>query len=66
LLPYHPPTGLSACLPHRLPAAEGTAKSAAEAEAVMKAERPRVRLNRRQMSALQAWVALRGAGDKQE
>ena len=32
----------------------------------MKAERPRVRLNRRQMAALQAWVALRGAGGKQE
>lgn len=58
--------GRSATVLAAILVAEGTAKSAAEAEAVMKAERPRVRLNRRQMAALQAWVALRGAGGKQE
>lgn len=46
-------------------AAEGVAKGAADAEAVMKAERPRVRLNRRQRAALKQWVAER-EGAKQE
>ncbi|EFN58779.1 hypothetical protein CHLNCDRAFT_56882 [Chlorella variabilis] len=45
--------------------AEGVAKGAADAEAVMKAERPRVRLNRRQRAALKQWVAER-EGAKQE
>lgn len=40
--------------------AEGLAKGAQEAEAMMKAERPRVRLNTRQRDALQQWVAAYG------
>lgn len=39
--------------------AEGLAESAADAEALMKARRPRVRLNRRQKAALKAWVGIR-------
>lgn len=48
------------------PAAEGRAQGASEAEALMKAERPRVRLNRRQQAALHAWLALRQEGAKQD
>lgn len=48
------------------PAAEGRAQGASEAEALMKAERPRVRLNKRQKAALLAWLALRQEGAKQE
>lgn len=40
--------------------AEGAAAGPAEAEALMKAQRPRVRLNKRQMGALKAWAAARG------
>lgn len=39
--------------------AEGRASGVAEAEALMQAQRPRVRLNRRQRAALLAWVARR-------
>ncbi|KAL4424957.1 hypothetical protein ABPG77_002842 [Micractinium sp. CCAP 211/92] len=46
--------------------AEGRAQGASEAEALMKAERPRVRLNKRQKAALLAWLALRQEGAKQE
>lgn len=46
-------------------AAEGLAKGPAEAEALMKAERPRVRLNKRQKAALKQWAAAR-EGRKRE
>lgn len=39
--------------------ADGRAAGVAEAEALMQAQRPRVRLNRRQRAALLAWVARR-------
>lgn len=39
--------------------AEGLAEGAADAEALMKAQRPRVRLNRRQKAALKAWASMR-------
>lgn len=45
--------------------AEGLAKGPAEAEALMKAERPRVRLNKRQKAALKQWAAAR-EGRKRE
>ena len=46
--------------------AQGLAPGAAEAEALMKVQRPRVRLNRRQKAALQEWAALHGAGGKRK
>lgn len=45
-------------------AADGHASGPADAEALMKAERPRVRLNTRQRAALKRWAAARGG--KQE
>jgi len=57
-----PPTCLAPCLP----AADGHAKGASEAEALMKAQRPRVRLNRRQKAALKQWIVLHHEGGKRE
>jgi protein-tyrosine phosphatase len=41
--------------------AEGQARGIGDAEAMLKAERPRVRLNYRQRGALKAWLAGREA-----
>lgn len=46
-------------------AAEGLAKGPAEAEAMMKAERPRVRLNKRQKAALKQWAAAQDGRKRQ-
>ncbi|PSC71447.1 dual specificity phosphatase domain [Micractinium conductrix] len=46
--------------------AEGKAKGASDAEALMKASRPRVRLNTRQRAALKQWIALREGTGKLE
>lgn len=43
-------------------AAEGLAKGAGDSEALMKAERPRVRLNTRQRAALKQWLVARESG----
>jgi len=40
--------------------AAGIAKDAADAVAIMRRERPRVRLNKRQVAALQLWLSLHG------
>ena len=66
LRPQGPPISGPRCPPPiDWPAAEGQAKGPADAEALMKAQRPRVRLNRRQKAALKQWVAMREAA-KQE
>lgn len=52
--------------PRPLGAAEGKAKGASDAEALMKASRPRVRLNTRQRAALKQWIALREGTGKLE
>lgn len=46
--------------------AEGRARGVDEAEAMLKAERPRVRLNWRQRQALKQWLAQREAAEKQQ
>lgn len=54
--------GRSATVLGAILVAEGIAKGAADAEAIMKSVRPRVRLNSRQMGALRAWCAVRDGG----
>jgi hypothetical protein len=46
--------------------AEGYAKGLDDAEAYMKVERPRIRLNKRQRLAVKQWMALRDVTSKQK
>ena len=49
--------GRSATLLGAILIADGVVQSVDDAVALMKAQRPRVRLNRRQLAALKAWAA---------
>lgn len=57
--------GRSATIICALLIAEGYAKGLDDAEAYMKVERPRIRLNRRQRLAVKQWMALRDVTSKQ-
>jgi protein-tyrosine phosphatase len=57
--------GRSATLLAAVLIADGAAEGVAEAEAAMRAVRPRVKLNRRQQASLVTWLEARGGAKQQ-